>query len=259
MTTDHYYHYQYSPPISPKSIPHGYKRKASLQDDELENSNNLISHSFKKLRLSKSGYEPSSAVHELNSEQDSSKRPSQIGLASVGVPFRDESPSTISPLHSQHPSRNHSYDAASHGTTDDCMTVDDTAYRVWVRDLDAEIAEIEAAEAEEQNADLHITDAGKEYSRSKVPEHLLRQNPSDPTGSVATDMQMILYRDPISISVPEEDDAVRKTIIEARQRMRDKQAKEREHQPPTIVERGSVPEIAAFDRHDLNSDSMELD
>lgn len=48
---DYYYDSRFSPPVSPKSLPHGYKRKASTQDDELEN-NSLISNTFKKLRLS---------------------------------------------------------------------------------------------------------------------------------------------------------------------------------------------------------------
>ena len=49
-TGEHYYYNHYSPPVSPKSIPHGYKRKASTQEDDDIETNNAISHHLKKLR-----------------------------------------------------------------------------------------------------------------------------------------------------------------------------------------------------------------
>jgi len=212
MTT-HFDHYSYqhhrpsiSPPVSPKTLPHGYKRKASTQEDgdyEVESPAH-ISNSFKKLRL------------------NNVKRPNVIDLAPVGVSYRDAGlafqPLTGYPASAGQKAAhcNHSRDE------DDYMPVDETADRVWVHDLDAEIREIEAEEARNNNG-IQISEAGKGYS--KLPEHVLRQSPTveDPAKS----LQMILYRDPVSISVPQEEDAVRKAIIEARRRMREKQHEER--------------------------------
>ncbi|KAK5092195.1 hypothetical protein LTR70_005850 [Exophiala xenobiotica] len=199
MTTD--YDYRYSPPVSPRSQPHGYKRKASSHDDELENQS-LISSTFKKLRLR--------------------------------VSYRDVTPSNA-PSHSAPTSYSHnapySHYAGPH--EDDYMPVDDTPDRIWVHDLDAEIAEIEAEEAKERDR-VQLSEAGNQYA--KIPDHLLKQNSKvdDP----ASNMQMILYRDPISISVPEEDDAVRKTIVEARRRMRDNQP-QMEQQGKTMLQDSS--------------------
>lgn len=263
MTTDHYYHYQYSPPVSPKSIPHGFKRKASLQDDEIE-SNSLISHSFKKLRLSKLPAEPLVHVHALNScLLDNGKRSSLTEITPVGVTYRDSNASASLTSHldlNEQDSRSQSFDAGSRhdaATDDDFMPVDDTANRVWINDLDAEIAEIEAAEAQEHN-DLKFSETGKEYA--KIPEHLLRRNPAELSDSAAANMQVILYRDPISISVPEEEDAVRKTITEARQRMRERQAEERERkQESTVPAHPSQGIPISHSDNDIDEDSMELD
>ena len=256
---DHYYNYNYSPPVSPKSIPHGWKRKASTQDDsdELEN-NSLISNSFKKLRLRELPHANRERANVLSTTADTAKRPSASRLAPQGVSYRDATPSDASlSQHSAPSSRHHSY--ARHDT-DDYMPVDETGDRVWVHDLNAEIAEIEAEEAR-QREEIGLSETGQEYA--KIPEHLLRQNGNGSSSNPAADMQMILYRDPISISVPEKDDAVRKTIIEARQRMREKQAEERQSQLP------AMPDIAStihpehyFTQHDIDDDDedgMDLD
>jgi len=231
MTTD--YDYRYSPPVSPRSQPHGYKRKASSHDDELENQS-LISSTFKKLRLSKSIQQSRALAHVLSTEPDNAKRPPAVDLLPVGVSYRDVTPSNA-PSHSAPTSYSHnapySHDAGPH--EDDYMPVDDTPDRIWVHDLDAEIAEIEAEEAKERDR-VQLSEAGNQYA--KIPDHLLKQNSKfdDP----ASNMQIILYRDPISISVPEEDDAVRKTIVEARKRMRENQT-QTEQQGETVLQDSS--------------------
>jgi len=117
----------------------------------------------------------------------------------------------------------------------DRMPLDDTPNRVWIHDLDAEIRQIEAEEREHatnsnyttthnDNNSIHILETGgvgRQDYYTKVPHHILRQGPKleDP----AAGLQMVLYRDPVSISVPVEEDAVRKAIAEARRRVREKQ------------------------------------
>ena len=213
-----YYEHRFSPPVSPKSQPHGSKRKASTQDDELEKQN-LISNSFKKLRLSKSIRQPGPTTHVLSTESDNAKRPSPVDISPVGVSYRDVQPSNLPSVHHRESfSHNAPYSNHAGSNEDDFMPVDDTADRIWVHDLDAEIAEIEAEEARERER-IQLSGAGSQYA--KIPDHLLKQN--NKSNFPAPSMQMVLYRDPISISVPEEADAVRKTIMEARRRVRERQ------------------------------------
>ncbi|ETI25901.1 hypothetical protein G647_02678 [Cladophialophora carrionii CBS 160.54] len=118
----------------------------------------------------------------------------------------------------------------------DFMTIDDTPHRVIIHDLSSEIAQIEAEEAA-HNATLFLPDIDKKVST--LPHHLLQQGQNhDRHGSLRMDLDLgrppaenlntalVLYRDPSSISVPEEEDVVRKTIIEARRRAREKAAEE---------------------------------
>ncbi|GAB7328908.1 hypothetical protein MBLNU13_g00771t2 [Cladosporium sp. NU13] len=103
---------------------------------------------------------------------------------------------------------------------DDAMNVDDTRHRVYVQNLDAEIAEIEANEPEERL--IFLPDIEKHFSR--IPEHLL-SSPQDAI-SAAQQQELVLYSVPRSLTVDEGNDSVRKAILDARQRARDKAAEE---------------------------------
>ena len=98
--------------------------------------------------------------------------------------------------------------------TADFMPVDETKDRIVIYDLEAEIAEIEAAEP----PTLFLPDIDKKVSA--IPQMLLQNQNKSPN------TQLVLYREPSSISVPKEEDAVRKAIIAARARAREKQAYE---------------------------------
>lgn len=256
---EHYYYNHYSPPVSPKSIPHGYKRKASTQEDDEIETNNVISHHLKKLRLSKS---LPSRINRFLRPADS-KRPS----AAPPRDFRDVTPSEASlSRYSAQASRHNSQAWIPHGSEDDMMPVDDTDDRVWVHDLDAEIAAIEAEEAALREADNLFSNDVKEHT--KIPDHLLR--PNGTVHNPASDMQIVLYCEPVSISVDEDHDAVRKTVIEARRRVREKQAQEkliaddvvsqlaRRFDPPSSV--SNVTEnFEAVSSDDEANDDMDLD
>lgn len=103
---------------------------------------------------------------------------------------------------------------------DDAMNVDDTRHRVYVQNLDAEIAEIEANEPEERL--IFLPDIEKHFSR--IPEHLL-SSPQDALRA-AQQQELVLYSVPRSLTVDEGNDSVRKAILDARQRARDKAAEE---------------------------------
>jgi len=99
---------------------------------------------------------------------------------------------------------------------DDAMNVDDTRHRVYVQNLDAEIAEIEANEPEERL--IFLPDIEKHFSR--IPARLLA-SPQDAM-SAAQQQELVLYSVPRSLTVDEGHDSVRKAILDARQRARDK-------------------------------------
>ena len=104
---------------------------------------------------------------------------------------------------------------------DDSMNVDDTRHRVYVQNLDAEIAEIEANEPKERL--IFLPDIEKHFSR--IPEHILA-TPQDAV-NIARQQELVLYSVPRSLTVDEEgNDSVRKAILEARQRARDKAAED---------------------------------
>jgi anthranilate phosphoribosyltransferase len=94
------------------------------------------------------------------------------------------------------------------------MEVEDTPHRVYIHDLAAELSDIES---DEENP-IFLSDIEKHLS--KIPQHVLL----GPEPKSTEHNQIILYNVPTSLTVPEEQDSVRKAIVEARQRIRSKQA-----------------------------------
>lgn len=97
--------------------------------------------------------------------------------------------------------------------SDDCMLVEDTPNRVYIADLDAELSDIES----DEDNPIFLQDIEKHLA--KIPKHLLVGPDPKPT----KDNQLILYNVPSSLTVPESQDSVRKAIVEARGRIRDRQ------------------------------------
>jgi len=94
------------------------------------------------------------------------------------------------------------------------MLLEDTKDKIYIHDLDSELAELES---DEENP-VFIPDIEKHLNR--IPKQVLvSQEPR----SLANN-QLVLYGVPTSLTVPEEHDNVRKAIIEARERARDRQA-----------------------------------
>ena len=94
------------------------------------------------------------------------------------------------------------------------MQVDDTKNRVYIHNLDDELADDES----EEEKMIFLPDIDKRLS--KMPRHLLTgSQPESGHGQ-----ELVLYTVPASISVPVEHDSVRKAILEARQRARDRAA-----------------------------------
>ncbi|EXJ74123.1 uncharacterized protein A1O5_02417 [Cladophialophora psammophila CBS 110553] len=233
-------------------LSHG-KRRA---EDELESQSNISSH-FKKLRLNQANNQSNALSHQYTQPPifTPSVAPSLPSQAQRLRSSSPTSPSTVSfrphiantdarpalPLPSSiqydnglppppHPTPVPQIHIKPPTLPDaDFMTVDDTPHRIIIHDLESEIAQIEAEEAA-HNATIFLPDIDKRVS--SMPQKLLRsQNPDRLPQSAGLPPEnlntaLVLYRDPSSISVPEEEDVVRKTIIEARRRAREKTAEE---------------------------------
>ncbi|KAF1968967.1 hypothetical protein BU23DRAFT_478428 [Bimuria novae-zelandiae CBS 107.79] len=130
---------------------------------------------------------------------------------------------------------------------DDCMQVEDTPHRVYIADLDAELSDIES----DEDNPIFLQDIEKHLA--KIPQHVLRAPEPKPTN----DNQLILYNVPSSLTVPEAQDSVRKAIVEARGRMRERQVNGQMSVP------APVPGIASMERQipppSFDGDEMEID
>ena len=109
---------------------------------------------------------------------------------------------------------NSARDAQQTASTDELMQVDDTRDRVYIHDLDAEL---EGTEEEDAKL-IFLPDI--EQRLSKIPKQILL----DPRER--EHQELVLYGTPKSLTVEEDRDAVRKAIIEARQRAHDKAVEE---------------------------------
>lgn len=138
------------------------------------------------------------------------------------------------------------------------MRVDDTKYKVYIYNIDDELAddELSASPDTDTAAGFDDTDggSGKLVLLPDIDKHLrlaartaaLTSGPAgSPTnGTLAiprpilpnedgelAGMQLVLYNDPSSLSVPRESDSVRKAILDARARIRERQ-QDKSEQPP---------------------------
>ncbi|KAL8852901.1 MAG: hypothetical protein Q9221_002277 [Calogaya cf. arnoldii] len=95
------------------------------------------------------------------------------------------------------------------------MQLDDTKDKVYIHNLDAELADLES----DEETPIYLPDIEKKLS--KIPRSVLMGR-----SAPVTNNQMVLYNVPSSLSVPQEQDNVRRVIIDSRTRAREKQAQE---------------------------------
>ena len=99
------------------------------------------------------------------------------------------------------------------------MQVDDTKDRVYIYDLDKELAD---AESDEERP-IFIPDIEKHML--KIPHHVLMGQDAQ---KLAANQQLVLYKEPAALSLPENQDSVRKAVVEARARAREKALRDEE-------------------------------
>ena len=97
------------------------------------------------------------------------------------------------------------------------MNIDDTTDRVFIQDLDAELANV--SDTDEEDRVIFLPDI--ERRLNKVPRQALARERDEE----ASRQQVVLYSIPHSLSVSKEQDSVRKAILEARARVREQQRK----------------------------------
>lgn len=98
----------------------------------------------------------------------------------------------------------------------DAMELEDTKHKVYIYDLDAELAD--GSEPDDGRL-VFLPDIEKHLAKNRIPSALLARTNNDE----GADMQLVLYQEPSSLSVPQEFDSVRKAIAETRARLRQKQ------------------------------------
>lgn len=139
------------------------------------------------------------AEDDLQNEQRLSKRFDLLNLDHTGKLY----------IPVKQPRQNRESQTNGHS---DSMQLDDTKDKVYIHNLDDEISDIES----EEERLVFLPDIEKKLA--KIPKSVLQGN-----GHPAVSNEMILYRVPTSLTVPAEQDNVRKAIIESRARAREKQ------------------------------------
>ncbi|KAF2836359.1 hypothetical protein M501DRAFT_922434, partial [Patellaria atrata CBS 101060] len=117
------------------------------------------------------------------------------------------SPQNPSPTKTENEKRNRPQRVPSE---DDCMQVDESKHKVYIYDLEQDLADVES----DDEHPIFLSDIEKHLN--KIPRHILMHRDPDANEN----NQLILYTDPTSLTIPKEQDSVRKAIIEARSRLR---------------------------------------
>lgn len=102
---------------------------------------------------------------------------------------------------------------------DDLMDVEESKARIYIHNLDAELAEVE--DVPEETRLIFISDIEKKFT--KIPKQILRtgepaQTPYPLYDQPSTGGELILYTTPQSLTTAPEHDSVRRAILESRAR-----------------------------------------
>lgn len=145
-----------------------------------------------------------------------------------------------------------SSNAVSNPVPDETMQLDDSKHKVYIYNIDDELSS--DSESDDPGKLVFLPDIEKHLRANRIPPSVLANSEGELAG-----MQVVLYSDPKSLTVPEDKDSVRKAIIESRNRTRELQRLEREGktEPPTIQDATLSTGIATST--DDDPDAMDLD
>lgn len=132
------------------------------------------------------------------------------------------------------------------------MQLDDSKHKVYIYNIDDELSS--DSESDDPGKLVFLPDIEKHLRANRIPPSVLANSEGELAG-----MQVVLYRDPKSLTVPEDKDSVRKAIIESRNRTRELQRLEREGktEAPTMQDATLNTDIATST--DDDPDAMDLD
>jgi hypothetical protein len=170
-----------------KALPHGIKREP---EDDLASEQRLAKR-FNLLNLGTWTIESHIANHSGSNR------------------ITDYNGKFFIPIQQSPPLRRNRSNAVS-----DTMNIDESPNRVFIHDLEEELAEIES----DEDHPIFIPDIERRLNR--IPKSLLRPNAPSRAGN-----EVVLYGVPTSLSIPKEQDNVRKAIIESRQRAQQRASK----------------------------------
>lgn len=109
------------------------------------------------------------------------------------------------------------------GDCDDSMLLDDTQHTTYIHDLERELAE-----SDTRPGTLILLPLAERLLT--VPDSVLSDDAATPRGK-----ELVLYTDPSSLSVPREQDSVRRAIIESRARARARKTQQSSSSSDTAV------------------------
>ncbi|KAI1030924.1 hypothetical protein LB504_000587 [Fusarium proliferatum] len=158
---------------------------------------------------------------ETQDNERLSKRLSLLNLERSGnklyVPVEQPTTTSISSAAPVPTSSN----AVSNPVPDETMQLDDSKHKVYIYNIDDELSS--DSESDDPGKLVFLPDIEKHLRVNRIPPSVLANSEGELAG-----MQVVLYSDPKSLTVPEDKDSVRKAIIESRNRTRELQRLERE-------------------------------
>lgn len=139
---------------------------------------------------------------------------------------------------------------------DDTMQLDDSKHKVYIYNIDDELS----SDSESDDGKLvFLPDIEKHLRATRIPPSILAKPDAEVEG-----MEVVLYSDPKSLTVPEGKDSVRKAIIESRRRTREQQRLERESKSidaattAPSIDNASMPSNMTSGGYD-DADAMDMD
>ncbi|TLS23519.1 uncharacterized protein PpBr36_05717 [Pyricularia pennisetigena] len=212
--------------VAPVTIPAhdaiaGRKRKAEAQDAH----NERLSKRLSLLNLEKNGTKMYVTVENPAARPDRATPPPTA--TTLTAPTASSAPAQLPP---QLPA-------------DSRMQLDDDKYKVYIYNIDDELSSDNELETDQSSSGqlVFLPDVEKHLHRTRIPP-VPRPILPNADGELAG-KQLVLYSVPSSLSVPEEQDSVRRAILDARARSRARAAVAQPH--PGIDGRSGVGAAAA--------------
>lgn len=122
------------------------------------------------------------------------------------------------------------------------MHLDDTKHKVYIYNIDDELS----SDSEDEGKLVFLPDIEKRLRENRIPKSILANQDGELAG-----MQVVLYSDPKSLTVPEEKDGVRRAIIEARKRLREQLLSE--------IKSSTAETCLNAQNEPVSNDSMDVD